>query len=257
MLLFVGWIILSVFVGWAASTRGRNGLGWFLISCLISPLLGVLVLIAVPPLSSNSQAENDDRSIEDQTKKCPRCAEIVKAEAKVCRFCGHDFELQERVSAIEPSSQMDRDDAMPEAATTAQNSTVESPAGTKGNKFALAFLAVLAAFIAITLVGRRPHQTTANSPFIVHVGPITRMPETAAQSGGAQAFQPCHVIAVGSLTALSDHEIRGALCGAARATVDAITTDDKVAIDECYAAAGNLMIEFKRRFRGEDPKAGC
>ncbi|HEX8583039.1 MAG TPA: zinc ribbon domain-containing protein [Allosphingosinicella sp.] len=25
-------------------------------------------------------------------KKCPRCAETVKAEAKVCRHCGYDFE---------------------------------------------------------------------------------------------------------------------------------------------------------------------
>jgi hypothetical protein len=38
--------------------------------------------------------------------------------------------------------------------------------------------------------------------------------------------------------------------------VSAIAIDDKVAIDECYAT-GNLMVEFKRRFPGEDPKAGC
>jgi hypothetical protein len=25
-------------------------------------------------------------------KKCPRCAELVKVEAAVCRFCGHEFE---------------------------------------------------------------------------------------------------------------------------------------------------------------------
>ncbi|MFN2490541.1 MAG: zinc ribbon domain-containing protein [Actinomycetota bacterium] len=27
-----------------------------------------------------------------QTKDCPRCAETVKAAAKVCRFCGYEFQ---------------------------------------------------------------------------------------------------------------------------------------------------------------------
>jgi len=41
--------------------------------------------------------------MENDTKKCPYCAEIIKAEAVVCRFCGRDLVAQRSSNVSAPA----------------------------------------------------------------------------------------------------------------------------------------------------------
>jgi hypothetical protein len=78
------WIFLSVLVGVFASSKKRSGVGWFFLSLIISPLITFIILLVAG-------------SPQGILKKCPKCAEEVKAEAQVCRFCGYEFSVKEEV----------------------------------------------------------------------------------------------------------------------------------------------------------------
>lgn len=62
MEIFLFWVLLSVAAGfYAANYRGRNGFGWFLLSLLISPLLGFVFAAVSKPISEQGgNAEKDN-----------------------------------------------------------------------------------------------------------------------------------------------------------------------------------------------------
>jgi zinc-ribbon domain len=79
------WFGACAWVGSFAKGRGHGFSGYFWLSVCLSPLIGLIgVLIA-------GTTEEAKRTAAGDTRKCPHCAEMVKPEAKVCRYCQRDL----------------------------------------------------------------------------------------------------------------------------------------------------------------------
>lgn len=76
MEILVLWFILSLVIGAAANSKGRNPAGWFLLSILLSPLLAGLFLLAMG----------------QSTKQCEHCGARIQSEMRICNFCGNEQE---------------------------------------------------------------------------------------------------------------------------------------------------------------------
>lgn len=90
---------LAIAVGVGADNwRNRNGFGWFLLALVISPLVAGLLMLALRPVEKRQSKPAEvftprwvTNTPDPIVKSCPDCAEEVKYEAKVCRFCRHEF----------------------------------------------------------------------------------------------------------------------------------------------------------------------
>lgn len=86
----VVWLFFCALVGVWASKKGRSGVGAFLISCFLSPLIGAIIVALMSP-GGVAALPKDELGVPitpDTHVKCPDCKELVRREARKCKHCG-------------------------------------------------------------------------------------------------------------------------------------------------------------------------
>ena len=81
----VAWIVLTVLVALWNHARGNSFAVGFLLSLLLSPLIGFIIVA----ITKVNRAKLEKRGLKSgKMKKCSTCSRPIRADASKCRFCG-------------------------------------------------------------------------------------------------------------------------------------------------------------------------
>lgn len=80
------WLILGTASGLIAQSKGRGFWEWFFYGLLLA-IVSIPWAISLKPDRGSIDSRTMDR---EGLKKCEHCAELIRADARVCRYCGRD-----------------------------------------------------------------------------------------------------------------------------------------------------------------------
>jgi ribosomal protein L32 len=86
-MVFIYAVLLGLIPAYIAHNKGHNFFIWWIGGAS-------MFIIALPwaiLLKPNLEVLEKDKIKSGEMKKCPNCAELVKRDARICRFCGHEF----------------------------------------------------------------------------------------------------------------------------------------------------------------------
>lgn len=93
--IIIGWIVLSILTGIGARNKGRSFAGFFFLSLLLSPVIGLIAMAVVKPIQQKKEKpESAPQPVKEHIPAdkgteidCPNCGSR-KIAGEMCPTCG-------------------------------------------------------------------------------------------------------------------------------------------------------------------------